>query len=69
MDGNNVLNFTRLSEGAGFRGAAAEKDQSEIAFDILRSKGFALVVALLVSLGLWGVIWLAVASFVSRVAG
>ena len=69
MDRNNVLRFTPLDEGAGFRRSASEHDLSEVAFDFFRNKGGGLIVALLVSLGLWGVIWLAVASFVARVAG
>jgi hypothetical protein len=69
MNRNNLLSFARLDEGAGFRRAVYEQDPSEVGLDIFQSKGITLIVALLVSLGLWGVIWLAVASLVARVAG
>jgi hypothetical protein len=68
MDGNNVLNFTRLDEGVGFHGATSEQDLSGVGFDIFRNNRIGLIVALLVSLGLWGVIWLALASLVSWIA-
>jgi hypothetical protein len=69
MGSNNVLRFTPLNERASFRGAASKQDLSEVALDIFRKKTIGLIIAFLVSLGLWGIIWLAVASFVSRVAG
>jgi hypothetical protein len=69
MDRNNVLNFTRLNEGAGFRGAISEQDLSGVGLHIFRNNGIGLIVALLVSLGLWAVIWRAVASFVFWVGG
>jgi hypothetical protein len=60
---------TRLKEGAGFRGALSEQDISGVEFHIFRTNAIGLIVALLVSLWLWGVIWRAVALFVSWVAG
>jgi len=69
MDRNNLLSFARLDEDPGFRRAVYEQNPSEVGSDIFQSKGITLIVALLVSLGLWGVIWLAVASLVARVAG
>jgi hypothetical protein len=69
MDRNNVLNFTRLGVGPDFRGAMREQDRSEVGIDIFRNNGIGLIAGLLVSLGLWGAIGVAVASLVSRVAG
>jgi hypothetical protein len=69
MNRNNVLNFTRLDGRAGFRDAMSEQDLSGVGRHIFRNNQIALVVALLVSLGLWGVIWRAVASFVSWMGG
>jgi hypothetical protein len=69
MNRNNLLNFARLDEDVGFCRAVYEQNPSEVGSDIFQSKGITLIVALLVSLGLWGVIWLAVASLVARVAG
>jgi hypothetical protein len=69
MDRNNVLNFTRLDEAVGFRGTMREQDRRGVGIDIFQNNGIGLIVALLVSLGLWAVIWLAAASVLSRLAG
>jgi hypothetical protein len=69
MDRDNVLNFTRLEVGPDFRGAMREQDRSEVGIDSFKYNGIGLIAALLVSLGLWGAIGVAVASLVSRVAG
>ena len=68
MNRNNLLSFARLDEGAGFRRAVYEQDPSEVGLDIFQSKGITLIVALLVSLGLWAAICFAVAAVVARVA-
>jgi hypothetical protein len=69
MDKTSVLNLMRLDARAGFRGAMSEPDLSWVGFDIPRDNGIWLFVAFLVSLGLWGAIWFAVASLVSWAAG
>jgi len=69
MDRYNVLNFTPLDAGPNFRGAMREPDRSQVGTDIFGNNGLGLIAALLVSLGLWGAIGVAVASVVSRVAG
>jgi hypothetical protein len=68
MDRTNVLSLIRLDEVKGFRSAMSEQDLPWVGFDIPRSNAIWLLVALLISLGLWVGIWFAVASFVSWVA-
>jgi hypothetical protein len=61
----NVLNSLRLYDGDDFRAALS----AQSLFFISRSNAISLIVALLVSLGLWGGIGFAVASLVSWVVG
>jgi hypothetical protein len=65
MDKINVLHFVGRDEGVAFSSAVFEPDLFESDEATLRDKGMGLIVALVLSLGLWVVIWLAVASFVS----
>jgi hypothetical protein len=67
MNKDNVLSFNRSSERVSFHSPAFEQHPSVVEYDIFRSKGMVLIVALLLSLGLWAMIWLAVASIVSRI--
>jgi hypothetical protein len=62
MDRSNVLNFSRPDATMPFPIGAFEQDLSEVEFDLVRNKGLGLILALIVSLGLWAMIWLAIAS-------
>jgi hypothetical protein len=65
----NLLSLTPLDGQGDSHGAIYEQDLSEVGFDIFRSPGIGLIFALLVSLGLWAVIWRAVVYLASWVAG
>ncbi len=69
MDRINVLDALRLDDGDDLRAPLFGQDLFWIGFDIPWSDAIWLIAALLVSLGLWGGIGFAVASFVSWVAG
>jgi hypothetical protein len=67
MNNHNVLNFVRPDKGVAARSAAYERELPDAGEDYdLRDKGMGLLVAVVVSLGLWAIIWLVVASFVSE---
>ena len=66
MDTDNVLNFSRPDENRAFGGAAFEISLSAVERRIFHNKGIALLFAMLLSLGLWAGIWLAVAALVAR---
>lgn len=67
MDKLSVLNSLRLYDRDDFRGPLSGQDLFWVRFDIPWKSAISLIAALLVSLGLWGGIGFAVASFVSWV--
>jgi len=66
MDRNNVLNYTRSEDNGFLRAAMFEQDLSEVEPDIYRNKGIMLIIALMLSLGLWAVIGIAVAALIGN---
>jgi hypothetical protein len=62
MDRSNVLNFARSDAPMTFAIGAFEQDLSEVELDLARTRGLGLILALVVSLGLWVMIWLAIAT-------
>jgi hypothetical protein len=67
MHRNNVLNFARFDEEPDFSRAASEPYLSQVGLDIFRNNKIGLMVALLVSSGLWGALLLAAVYFVSLI--
>jgi hypothetical protein len=62
MASNNVLILPRREERSGFRSAIFEPDAAETESNTFRIKGVTLIVALMLSLGLWAIIGIAVAA-------
>ena len=66
MDRNNVLNYTRREDRMFFHTAGFEQDLSQVERDIFPHKGMILIVALMLSLGLWAIIAVAVATLIGN---
>jgi hypothetical protein len=62
MDRSNALNFSRSDTSVPYPTGVFEHDLSEVELDLVRNKGVGLILALIVSLGLWAMIWLAIAT-------
>jgi len=66
MDGYDRVNFSLPDEQQRFYAALFEQDPFELEGDSFSNKGRMLIVALLLSLGLWTVIGVAVAALLGN---
>jgi hypothetical protein len=61
---NHAIDFNVVRDKANFVTALLESELSEVEFDIFNKKKICLVFALMLSLGLWAIIWVAVSAII-----